>query len=96
MTTKKQVLFFVLVLFSLRAIARGEDTSIKGRDVAKAYAEGKSAVDKGDFALAISSFSEAVRLDPKFSRPRTTVEVSRTGGRASTTRRSRTIARRFA
>ena len=66
MTTKKQVLFFVLVLFSLRAIARGEDTSI-GRDVAKAYAEGKSPVDKGDFALAISSFSEAVRLDPKFA-----------------------------
>ena len=64
MTIKKQVSLIVLVVFLAATIVRGQDPSTP-RDAKRLYGQGKTALDKGDLALAISSFTEAIRLDSK-------------------------------
>jgi Flp pilus assembly protein TadD len=60
----KPARFVVLTMFLIATIARGQDTSTR-KESEKAYAQGNIALDNGDIALAIGSFSEAIRLDPK-------------------------------
>ena len=62
----KQILFVVLVVFCLPTIAIGEDTSTRQK-VETAYDQGVTALEKGNVALAISSFSKVIRLDPKLA-----------------------------
>ena len=64
---KVRILLVVLLFFGPASLVRGEDTS-KRREVEKLWANAKIAYEKGDFASAVASFSEAIRLDPKNAR----------------------------
>jgi tetratricopeptide (TPR) repeat protein len=61
-----KVLLIVLIAFCRAGVVQSQNSSLQS-DAQREYAKGVSALGKRNFGLAIASFTEVIRLDPKLA-----------------------------